>query len=146
MPEPKIEFFERASTYVLSLLYVEFPEKTIIDPSRVAESLFRATDADGRTTSDSFDPALTVSATISYLIDEGFVRGDEQPLIDGWSVFSGCRLSERGLKLLAAVPATVDLNAEERRPGRRLADAVENGAWSMGAQLIRELFDLRAGS
>ena len=143
MPETKIEFFERAATYVLSLLYAEFPEKTLIDPPGVADAIVGATDADVSLGSNSFDPAITLSATISYLIDEGFVRGDEQPLLDGWSVFSVCRLSERGLKLLAAVPATVDPAVDRRRPGERLADAVEQGAWKIGAQLLRELFGLR---
>lgn len=142
MPETRIEFFERAATYVLSLLYSEFPEKTIIDPPNIADALVRATDADVSPACSSFDPALTVSATISYLIDEGFVRGGEQPPLDGCSVFSACRLSERGLKLLAAVPTTVDPSTDRRRPGERLADAVEHGAWKVGAQLLRELLGL----
>lgn len=141
MPETKVEFFERAATYVLSLLYEQFPEKSTLDPRTLVAEL---ENPHNQESSSSFEPLLTVSATISYLKDEGFIHGTERALWDGWSVYTGCRLSERGLKLLASVPATIDPDSDKRRPGERLADAVEKGKWGLASQLVRELLELRS--
>jgi len=144
MPETKMEFFERAASLILSSLYLEFPETTILDPSAISQALTKENGQGLNSPSREFDPGCTVSATIAYLIDESFVRGEEAPVLDGWSVFSECRLSERGFKLLASVPATVDPDADKRRPGQRLTDAVENGQWGLTAQLVREMMGFRS--
>jgi hypothetical protein len=146
MSDNKIKFFERAASHILSSLYRQFPETTALDPSAIWQALSEDDNSGLNPRSREFDPACTVSATIAYLIDEGFVRGQEAPLLDGWSVFSECRLSERGFKLLASVPATVDPDSDHRRPGERLADAVEGGKWTIVAELLREIFALRPGN
>jgi hypothetical protein len=95
-------------------------------------------------------------STIAYLVDEGFLRAADPPegpisskfqreRRAGFTYF-GVRLSERGLRLLDAIPAVVQEDADRRSPGERLADAVEGGHWKLASEAIREVMRISGRS
>lgn len=132
---PNIDVFNRVVSKVLADLYHSFPNPQDIDPATVGWAIV---DED-RSYEEMFaDIHETSSNSIQYLLDQGLVKQSKH--YRSWSgpEFKSLVLTEDGLRLLDAVPESVDRERDSRTLADRLIESASSGQWGIASQLAKE--------
>jgi len=129
---PNIDHFDKYVAVVLGRLYEQFPVKTNLDVRDITghtdTNKFGLVCApDGRESRE----AVIAYATIEWLVDTGYVRAASSAMPMG---FQGCVLTAEGLKLLKAVPGSVQAT---ETVGDKLARLVQEGALDLAKDLVK---------
>ena len=132
MRMPNIDRFDKYVALILSRLYEQFPVKADIDVRRLTghdemddTGVIRAPNG------NESREAEIAYATIEWLIDTGYVRATEPHYPIG---FRGCVLTAEGLRLLKAVPGSVQIS---ETVGDKLVRFVREGALDLAKDLVK---------
>ena len=130
-----IVIFNRITALALVALYESFPTPIDLEPMRIGAGAA----SDELNEEDKFEIiAGTAKHTLSFLVEEGFVRFESTPCQNDGLRLPQARLTLKGLNLLGSVPKTVDA---DRRPFiEQLKGAVLAGAQGSITEVVKSLF------
>lgn len=135
-----IELFNEYVAHILAQLYVSFPVKGTLDVRTISGhtdvnhyGIICAPDG-----SESKE-AWVAFDTISWLVDNGYVHADSQL---ARRYYDGCTLTAKGLKLLQAVPKSVQITEP---PGGKLVSLIKEGSINLAKDLVKEILTHGAG-
>jgi hypothetical protein len=137
MEQPKnIEIFNRVVLLTLVKLYESFPVPINVDSGKIGYEAAH----DAEDVHEAFETITAVaSSSISFLVEEGFLRYEPSSRTMSGPDFPGARLTLKGFTLLGSVPSTVD-GAIDRRPfADQLHSVVNDGAKSSIAEFVKSL-------
>ena len=127
-----IDRFDKYVALILGRLYEQFPVKTDLDVRRLTGH--EEMDDTGAILAPNGDESREVAiayATIEWLIDTGYVRAKEPHHPIG---FRRCVLTAEGLRLLKAVPGSVQVG---NTVGEKLIRYIREGALDMAKELVK---------
>lgn len=133
----KVEMFERIAVHTLVCLYDEFPTPVDIKAATFGSGALPEI--------EGFDEMFELCAdvardSISFLIEEGFIRYEESYGVMGGPEFPQARLTMKGFTLLGKVPESI-AESKDRRPFvEQLKSAVGEGAKGACTELVKSLF------
>ena len=122
---------------ILTDLYTAFPVEIELDGLRIAYAIA----ASGEDQDVEYLAKLHELGddTISFLIEEGFIRSSKSPEGILHKVHHSCRLTLKGFSILGTVPKSVDGSDDKRSLGAQLGEAVEEGAKSAAGELVSKV-------
>ena len=129
-----IELFDRYAAAIFGELYESFPIKTDIDARKISghaetNEYGAICDSTGRRSKE----AEIAYATIEWLADTGYVRAKDKLYPFG---YSQCVLTAEGLRLLKAVPDSVQIKTTV---GDKLVRLLKEGSIEMAKDVVRSL-------
>lgn len=130
-----IDVFNRVVSKVFADLYQEFPNPCDVDPRAVGWAIV-GDDQDYEQIFDDINE--TAENSIQYLLDQRLLKVSEHYPAWGGPRFRALVLTEDGLRLLDAVPESVDRGRDNRTLADRLIESAAGGQWSIAAQLAKE--------
>jgi hypothetical protein len=134
---PNLQEFNEITAVIFSQLYLTFPARRAMDPNFAAHMLGLPDGRHEMPSGRAFEKLF--AQTLQWLIDEGFIRSDDNPVLDG------VVLTTKGLAAINVVPPSLG-----RPLGSELADATDQASTEAGkrklTELIGELFGSALGS
>lgn len=103
-----IDDFNRGCALILARLYACFPARTMLHADRLEHDAMESTS----------DRVTIYGATLEFLADEGYLTFSDRAGPESARVFSGVRLTSKGLAALNKVPDAI------RPPGRTVGDTL----------------------
>ena len=132
MAMPNIDRFDEYAALIFSRLYEHFPVKVDLDVRDLTGH--REMDENGAVLAPNGNTSRCASiayATIEWLIETGYVRAKEPHYPIG---FRGCVLTAEGLKLLKAMPGSVQFTDTV---GDKLVRFVREGALDLAKDIVK---------
>jgi len=123
---PNVQEFNEITAVIFGQLYLTFPAPRAMDPEFAAHMLGLPDGRHGMSSGMIFKQVF--AQTLKWLMDEGFVRGDGIPALDG------VVLTAKGMAAMNVVPPSLS-----RPLGSELADATGQASTEGGKRKIAEL-------
>ena len=132
-----IEIFERVVAVALARLYDAFPNPIDLDAGSVGNAAL----GDGDSAEEVFQIiAETAGSTITFLVNEGFVRYDPSGgTIHDSGIFRRASLTLKGFTLLGKTPKAIDGTVDRRTYGQILKATMKDGTKSVAQEAVKSL-------
>ena len=131
-----IDLFNKYVALILAQLYESFPVKEHLNIYKItglSEAHHHPIEILHAPDGSKLKEAQVAASTIDWLVENGYIRADEQLYpVD----YMGCVLTTKGLKLLQAVPDSVQITEP---PGGKLVRLIKEGSIDLAKDFVKEI-------